>query len=228
MGPQRALVARLGPDGRPRSPITTRPRLAKIRYGRRSRRTGRACEPTGRRRAELPRYRAVERSVAKANCYDITTEDGFVYLPEHDVTVSNCDDQVVLLGSMVMGVGIPVQVLKQTFGAGDQEHVLLEAQDDNGNWFPLDPSTDLQAGSKAPASSEFRLDPSNPSMIGLKGTPEAEFIGVGAISNFRFVGDVAPVVFWTPVNIGLAIVAGSIAVGATAGLVQRYRKKARR
>lgn len=133
----------------------------------------------------------------------------------------DCDDNLILLGSLVMGVGIPVKVLKQTFGVGDQEHVLLEAQDDNGLWFPLDPSSDMPAGRKARASSEFRLDPTNPSMIGLTGAPEAEFIGVGALGP-RFIGDAPTTTFWTPTNTALAIVAGGIAAGAAAGLAQRH------
>lgn len=38
--------------------------------------------------------RSIERSVMTRSCYDIQTDDHYVYLPEHDVTVSNCDDLV--------------------------------------------------------------------------------------------------------------------------------------
>jgi hypothetical protein len=101
----------------------------------------------------------------------------------------DCDDQVVLLGSVLMSVGIPVLVVKQTFGSGDQEHVLIRAQDDSANWVALDPSTNLPAGESARASSEFALDPMNPSMIGLTGVPEAEFIGIGALpKGYHLVG----------------------------------------
>jgi hypothetical protein len=132
------------------------------------------------------KIKSIERAVAKANCFDITTDDGFVYLPEHDVTVSNCDDMCVLLGSMLMSVGIPVLVLKQTFGSDDQEHVLIEALDDSGHWFPLDPSTDLPAGTKSPSSAELRIDPTSNLEVGLGNhIPEAEFIGVGAVA-WRF------------------------------------------
>jgi hypothetical protein len=137
--------------------------------------------------------RSISRAVRKVPCWDISTSDHYVYLPEHDVTVSNCDDQVVLLGSLLLSVGIPVMVVKQTFNGGDQEHVLIEAMDDNGNWIALDPSTDYPPGTKANAMEEFRLDPSSPSTIGLTGAPEAEFISIGATPGFpiwqhRFIG----------------------------------------
>ena len=127
---------------------------------------------------------SISRDVETVPCWDISTSDHYVYLPEHDVTVSNCDDVCILLGSLLLSVGIPVMVVKQTFGAGDQEHVLIEAMDDNGNWIPLDASTDAPAGTKAYATEEFRLDPSNPSTIGLTGAPEAEFISIGAGPGF--------------------------------------------
>lgn len=96
----------------------------------------------------------------------------------------DCDDMVVLLGSVLMSVGIPVLVVKQTFGSQDQEHVLIRAQDDQGNWVPLDPSTNLPAGQCASARQEFAVDPLNPSMIGLTGVPDAEFVGIGGLPGF--------------------------------------------
>jgi len=123
--------------------------------------------------------KSIDRNVRQTQCWDISTSDHYVYLPEHDVTVSNCDDMVILLGSCCMSVGVPVRVIKQTFGADDQEHVLLEAQNDDGTWFAMDPSTNLACGQKYPAAREFRMDPQNPSMIGLQGAPEAEFVGIG-------------------------------------------------
>ena len=37
-------------------------------------------------------YKEIEHDVAERPCYDIQTSDHYVYLPEHDVTVSNCED----------------------------------------------------------------------------------------------------------------------------------------
>jgi hypothetical protein len=142
-------------------------------------------EETDEKDFSVRRVTAVAHDVGEARCYDITTEDGFVYLPEHDVTVSNCDDMVILTGSAMMSVGIPTRVVKQTFsGPSQQEHVLVRSQDDDGSWFYMDPSTELPVGSKYPSSEEFELDPSNPSMIGLKGAPEAEFVGIGRVERF--------------------------------------------
>jgi transglutaminase-like putative cysteine protease len=140
----------------------------------------------------------------------------------------DCDDNLILLGSMVMGVGIPVQVLKQTFGVGDQEHVLLEAQDDGGQWFPLDPSSDMPAGRKAHATEEYRLDPTNPTMIGLHGAPDAEFVGVGGL-GMRFIGAAAAptTTSYSAAEIALGVVGLGIAVGLAAGAVQRYRRRRR-
>ena len=41
---------------------------------------------------KLLRVKEIEREVISAPCWDIATDDHYVYLPEHDVTVSNCDD----------------------------------------------------------------------------------------------------------------------------------------
>lgn len=95
----------------------------------------------------------------------------------------DCDDQCVLLGSVLMSVGIPVLVIKQTFRPQDQEHVMIRAQDEAGNWIALDPSTRLPAGQCAGARQEFAMDPLNPDMIGLTGVPQAEFVGIGALPS---------------------------------------------
>jgi hypothetical protein len=41
---------------------------------------------------KLLRVKQLECDVAERPCYDIQTSDHYVYLPEHDVTVSNCED----------------------------------------------------------------------------------------------------------------------------------------
>jgi hypothetical protein len=127
--------------------------------------------------------KSIERNVRKTQCWDISTDDHYVYLPEHDVTVSNCDDLVIVTGSALMSVGIPVIVVKQTFGEGDQEHVMIKAQDtQTGQWLRIDPSTDHPVGQSLTASHEFEMDPMQPSMIGLRGVPDAEYVGIGAPS----------------------------------------------
>ena len=41
---------------------------------------------------KLLRVKEIQRGLIAAPCYDLTTDDHYVYLPEHDVTVSNCED----------------------------------------------------------------------------------------------------------------------------------------
>ena len=49
-------------------------------------------EPVGNRGEKILRVKEIDREVVDLPCWDIQTSDGYVYLPEHDVTVSNCDD----------------------------------------------------------------------------------------------------------------------------------------
>jgi hypothetical protein len=99
------------------------------------------------------------------------------------IPVEDCDGLIVALGSLGMAHGTPVRIVKQTFGATDQEHVLLEFLDESGEWIPADPtprSPPMPIGRKAVASEEITIDPLDPTSIGMvAGTPEAEFIGVG-------------------------------------------------
>jgi hypothetical protein len=80
-----------------------------------------------------------------------------------------------------MSAGVDVRIVKQTFGAEDQEHVLVQFQTEGGDWVYADPSVkDKPLGWHAPANEEVMIDPLDPSAIGMvAGTPEAEFIGVG-------------------------------------------------
>lgn len=50
---------------------------------------------------------AIKRDAAAVPCVDIATDDHYVYLPEADCTVSNCDDQVLLLTCLFESVGLP-------------------------------------------------------------------------------------------------------------------------
>lgn len=54
---------------------------------------------------KLLRVREIERSVAVAPCWDLTTDDHKVYLPEADVTVSNCDDHSSLICALASCLG---------------------------------------------------------------------------------------------------------------------------
>lgn len=137
----------------------------------------------GARKDKTLAVRSIERSVRKVRCWDIQTEDHYVYLPEHDVTVSNCDDLVVALGSLMGAYGIPIKVMKQSFGSSDQEHVLIMFDAGGGRWLAADPSAPKSKpiGWRADASKEVVIDPSDPKSIGIIDGPEAEFVGVGKI-----------------------------------------------
>lgn len=49
----------------------------------------------------------VRRRVATVPCYDIQTDDHYVYLPAADVTVSNCDDLAICLATLGESVRLP-------------------------------------------------------------------------------------------------------------------------
>ena len=51
------------------------------------------------------------------------------------IPVGDCDDETVALGSLMGAYGIPVKILKQTFGDdAAEEHVLLIFKTDDGKW----------------------------------------------------------------------------------------------
>ena len=54
---------------------------------------------------KLLRVDAIEPDVARVPCYDLTTSDHYVYLPEADVTVSNCDDHSAAICALLSAVG---------------------------------------------------------------------------------------------------------------------------
>jgi Transglutaminase-like superfamily len=97
------------------------------------------------------------------------------------IPIGDCDDLIVALASLLMSVGIPARIVKQTFGDADQEHVTIQFQTESGDWVYADPSIkDKPLGWHAPASEEVMIDPNDPAAIGMvAGTPEAEFVGVG-------------------------------------------------
>lgn len=106
---------------------------------------GRETTATG-RKPWLLKVKSIEREVLSVPCWDIQTDDHRVYLAEHDVTVSQCDDLVILLGSCFSSVGIYTSIVGHAY---DREknisHVLTSAWV-NGRWMYADPSTDLPLG----------------------------------------------------------------------------------
>jgi hypothetical protein len=54
---------------------------------------------------------AIERNVRSAPCYDLTTEDHYVYLPESDTVVHNCDDMMILLASLLESCRLETRIV---------------------------------------------------------------------------------------------------------------------
>jgi hypothetical protein len=124
--------------------------------------------------------RSIERAVKKVPCWDIQTDDHKVYLPEHDVTVSNCDDVSVALGTLLAALGMEVRVVRQIFGGGAQQHVLIEVKDEHGKWLAADPSSrTMPVGRKAPAVKETYCSPWDPVATGIG--DGAVFVGIGSL-----------------------------------------------
>lgn len=69
---------------------------------------------------KLLRVKEIDRAIAEKPVFDITTDDHYVYLPEADVTVSNCDDGTILAGTLLAVVGITPR-LRVTAEAADAE-----------------------------------------------------------------------------------------------------------
>lgn len=78
--------------------------------------------------------------------------------PNLCVSGEDCDGLSVALGSLMLSIGIPTQIVKQSFGADAQEHVLI-AVHDGSDWLYADPSTNLPLGSAVNAVNEVWIDP---------------------------------------------------------------------
>lgn len=102
-------------------------------------------------------------------CFDIETEDHFVWLPEADWTTSQCDDYVIVLGSMLMAVGHPVRLRVIATRRDDTPddkapwshiYLLTPTTFDNPNakwvpmWVSVDGSMDKPLGWEAPGAAD--------------------------------------------------------------------------
>lgn len=99
----------------------------------------------GAEQEKLLRVKAIDREVLETPCWDITTDDHRVYLPEHDVTVSQCDDYVITLGALHKMVGFQNLRARVVSTNGKYwEHIyLLVGFPKTGQvrqWMPLDPT----------------------------------------------------------------------------------------
>lgn len=86
------------------------------------------------------RIREIERAVATLRVWDIQTSDHRVYLPEHDVTVSQCDELTALIGTMCLQLGRVAEFVVAGFGQpGHYSHVFTRAlEPKSSKWLVLD------------------------------------------------------------------------------------------
>lgn len=105
-------------------------------------------------RDKILRVKSVARAIGEVPCWDVSTEDHYVYLPEHDATVSNCDDLSVLLACLLLAAGYDCRFrVIRTKNARDWDHVYVVAHLPNSDeWVALDASVDRPPGWEAPAS----------------------------------------------------------------------------
>jgi hypothetical protein len=90
---------------------------------------------------KLLRVKQVDHDVLMRPCWDIQTDDHKVYLPEHDVTVSNCDDVATFIGALCRQLGREVEFVVVGFGApGNYSHVFTRVKEPKtGQWIVCDP-----------------------------------------------------------------------------------------
>lgn len=100
--------------------------------------------------------------------------------PKLCVPAEDCDSLALALGSVTLSLGIPTRILKQSFGLAQQEHVLIEVEDEHGNWLPVDPSTNYPVGQSAYAQHEESFDPmqQNSKTTGVSGN---EIVSLGRV-----------------------------------------------
>jgi hypothetical protein len=120
--------------------------------------------------------RSIERAVREVPCWDISTDDHYIYLPEHDVTVSNCDDAAVTISAAVMSIGIPAKIVGSSHRppADVPTHVYMAFEDDLGEWVRMDGTTRLPVGKAPPRLREWWIEPGKDA----KAKGEGDFVGM--------------------------------------------------
>lgn len=86
----------------------------------------------------------------------------------------DCDDETVGVATALLVAGIPVWIVKQDFGQGQQQHVVVGITDDSGKRVRLDPSTGAFPARSAP--DEVWVDPvegMDPLIIGVGAAPRS-------------------------------------------------------
>jgi hypothetical protein len=113
-------------------------------------------DAAGQRSEKTLRVKSITRGIVEEPVWDISTDDHYVYLPEHDVTVSNCDDFSSLLCSLLLSLGIPCRLkVIRTRDAKEWNHIYAEGGLPRAaptRWYSLDASVPKPFGWEAPAS----------------------------------------------------------------------------
>jgi len=79
-------------------------------------------------------------------CYDVSTTDGMVYLPEHDIEVRQCDDWGNELASYYIAAGVPNWRIRCVIGncwAGGGHHTVYVLADDFKTWHHTNSTTPI-------------------------------------------------------------------------------------
>lgn len=158
------------------------------------------------------RVKSIECQIVSVPCWDIQTDDHRVYLAEHDVTVSNCDDLVILLGACLSSVGIYTMIIGHAYDRQKNISHVLCAAHVKGRWMYADPSTKLPLGECVRFTRERIYSVPNIQMLcdanvclenPSKYNPEksnfinkGEFVGVNGPPTFTWLGDPDRTVEW--------------------------------
>jgi hypothetical protein len=122
------------------------------------------------------RVLSIERAVRTVPCWDISTDDHYVYLPEHDVTVSNCDEATITMVALALCIGIPAMVVGSSHKPPHDTptHVFGAFQDEFEEWIRMDGTTKLPIGKAPPRSREFWVKPGEKA----EASGEGDFVGM--------------------------------------------------
>ena len=131
----------------------------------------------------------------------------------------DCDELVIAYASLTLAVGIPTQIIGESFNDSKiAEHVLCAIQDTEADeWLHVDPSTPKPVGEWVRGTNEEWIDPLNPKISGAT-TLGGNFVGVGAIGRTGANGALGAGATPSSGTSGLAIV-GAVAAAGAIGLL---------
>jgi hypothetical protein len=99
-------------------------------------------------------------------------------LRNHCIAGGDCDDLFLAMLGAMLTVGLPAFIVRQQFGLGIQEHVLLGLKDESGIKLYVDPSTRDPVYSGTRAMREDWIDPMG--SVGSIGPSSPELVTLGA------------------------------------------------